>query len=546
MRRLNKLFTLLFVAILTLGGGGAAFAAPGTRPENGDLTIHKYWAETANDIGVEGNGKEVSGITNPAVAGIKFDVYLLEKENATTPDTPPSDKDGWVYSRTGTELTVKKDAIEYKYTLHEQTADGTFADGKTNTNGELKYSNLPAGYYYVEENLAASTGYQVQGKDNAGKTITSAAKPFIVAVPMTSPDGDAWNTDVHVYPKNQGLSAEKKPDVPSITVGDKVEWTISANVPSDIADYQKFDVIDELDQRLNYVDDSVKIVGLNDSGSEIVSLISPTDFGVTPSPAAGSVKEKIVISLTADGIKKLGTNNVVKVVITFATTVNGNMANGAGNIIENTANIEFDNGSTTDTDKSTTGTVHTGTIKINKTYSGTVTESAQFQLAKEEADAENGNYLRVVLDGDNNYIKAIVAPGETGYDTAKKWIALPTETDDTKLGLKADTFYVNSFEGLQTYTETGTGDTSVKDFNSYYLTETKAPEGYNLLDKPLEIKFVEADKDTKYVHTTDEIENKKGFTLPNTGGVGTLLLVVAGIVLIGLAIILTMNKKKTA
>lgn len=543
MRRLNKVITLLFVAILAFGGGVAAFAAPGPRPEKGSLTIHKHWAETANDIGGEGNGEVVSGITNPAVAGIQFDVYLLEKKDSA-PDTPPSDKDDWTYTPNDAndELTVSNGNTNYKYKMTLQTADYTYANGKTDTKGELKYSDLSAGYYYVKENLSASTGYQVQGAGNEEKTITSAAKPFIVAVPMTSPDGTDWTEDVHVYPKNQGLSAEKKPDSPSVTVGDKVEWTISANVPSDIADYQKFDVIDELDQRLNYVADSVKIVGLDDSGTKVVTLTDLDDFIVTDVAASGPDKEKVLISLKADGIKKLGTTNVVKVVITFATTVNGNIADDAGNIIENNAAIEFENGSTTDTDKSTTATVHTGTIKINKTYSGgTVDESAQFQLAKTQADAENGNYLRVVLDDSNTYIKDIVAPGEGGYDAAKKWIALPTETDSSKLGLKADTFYVKSFEGLRTYT----GPDDNKAFDSYYLTETKAPEDYNLLDKPLEITFDEDDTSTNYVHTTDEIENKKGFTLPNTGGVGTVLLVVAGIVLIGLAILLTMNKKKT-
>ena len=147
----------------------------------------------------------------------------------------------------------------------------------------------------------------------------------------------------------------------------------------------------------------------------------------------------------------------------------------------------------------------------------------------------------MLLDDSNTYIKDVVAFGEAGYDAAYKWIALPTETDNTKLGFKTDTFYVKSFEGLRTYT----GPDDNKAFDSYYLTETKAPEEYNLLDKPLEITFDEGDTSTKYVHTTDEIENKKGFTLPNTGGVGTVLLVVAGIVLIGLAILLTMNKKKT-
>ncbi|MGM0113129.1 LPXTG cell wall anchor domain-containing protein [Enterococcus sp. DIV0187] len=136
----------------------------------------------------------------------------------------------------------------------------------------------------------------------------------------------------------------------------------------------------------------------------------------------------------------------------------------------------------------------------------------------------------------------IVAPGEPGYDAAKNWVALPSYDDTGEgLGLIDDTFYVTSFEGLRTYTESA----GIKTFDSYFLVETKAPEGYNLLDEPLEVTFTEEDSGKKHIHT-ESIENKKGFTLPNTGGIGTMLLVVVGIILIGLAVLLTMNKKKKA
>ncbi|MBO0452010.1 SpaH/EbpB family LPXTG-anchored major pilin [Candidatus Enterococcus murrayae] len=540
--KLSKLIAIAFILLTTLGGAISGYAAPGSRPANGDLTIHKHWAETSGDIGNEGSGEKLpdGAITNPAVKGIQFDVYSMTPVAPAT-EIPPSEKDGWTYSRTDNVLTVSKSGeTSMTYNLVKKVADAKYTDGKTDANGELKYSGLAAGYYFVEENLTASTGYEVQGTGNAGKTITSTAKPFITAVPMTNPAGDGWNSDVHVYPKNQGLSPEKEPEVPSVNVGDKVKWTITANVPSDIAGYKKFDVIDELDKRLNYVTNSVKIVGLDSGDTEVITL-TPIDFEVVHTPATDSAKESIKIELKDTGIAKLGTSGVVKVAISFETIVNGNIKSDDENAIENDASIEFDNGTIVDVDETPVTTVHTGEIKINKTYSGgTVTESAQFQLAKTSVDAEAGNYYRVVLDSSNSYITDIVAPGETGYDTAKKWVALPSQaaTGET-VGLVGDIFYVTSFEGLRTYT--GPDDNKV--FDSYYLVETKAPEDYNLLDEPVEVTFTETDLGTKYIHT-EAIENKKGFTLPNTGGVGTILLVVFGIVLIGLAIILTMNKKK--
>lgn len=363
----------------TVGGALSSFAAtPGTKPTEGNLTIHKYWAETSADVKDEGNGEELDvAPSNPAVMGIQFDVYQLTP-TAGAPDTPPSDKDGWSYTRTGTELIVEKDATQHKYSLTLKDPDAG-KDGKTNDSGELTYTKLSAGYYYVEENLTASADYQVQGKGNEEKLITSASKPFIVAVPMTNAAGDDWNSDVHVYPKNQGLNPEKEPSVPSVTVGDKVTWTISANVPSDFSEYTKFDIVDTLDKRLSFAE-NVAVKGASDTNPNVVTLTFGDDYTVTG--AVGTPGGTVRISLTPAGISKLaGTADVTKVLVSFDTTVNSNIASDDENTIKNEAEIEFENNSTTETEKDKTppSEIHTGEIKIDKTYSGgTVTESAQF------------------------------------------------------------------------------------------------------------------------------------------------------------------------
>lgn len=552
-KKLSKIIATLFIVMMVLGQSVVGLAADNAiQPEKGDLTIHKYWAETAAEIGNEGDGTELPDgtPTNPAVKGIQFDVYLLTPKvtDPKTPDTPPSDKDGWTYSRNSNELTVTKGSIGYGYTLTLKTADSAFVDGKTNADGELKYSELPAGYYYVEENLAASTGYQVQGNGNEDKNITSAAKPFIVAVPMTTPDGEGWNDDVHVYPKNQGLTPEKKPNKPSVNVGDEVEWTITANVPSDIADYTQFDIIDELDKRLNFVfdtsdiDASVIVTGVDASSRVIVTLVKTDDYTVTRTAATASDKEKIVISLSPAGIAKLAaTSGVEKISVSFKTTVNGNITSDLENVIENTADIEFENDSNPDGEKVTTppSEVNTGEIFIDKKAADGTTNlaGAEFKLALTEADASDGKYLKVKLDATNKYIVDILKEGENGYDTAYPWVVRPHETDSAKLGLQSGVFYATSFEGLQTHTVSGTTTT----WNSYWVVETKAPSEYNLLGSPVEVTF--KDGLTSYV-LSETVINKKGFLLPNTGGVGSVILVVVGIALVGFAIIISMNKKK--
>lgn len=552
-KKLSKIITLLFILATTLGGALAGYAADeAIRPDKGDLTIHKYWAETAAGVKDEGDGTKLIGENipdNPAVKGIQFDVYSVTKIGSA-PDTPPSDKDGWTYSRNGLELTVKKDSTEHKYTLVKQIADSTYADGKTNANGELKYSDLAAGYYYVEENLTASTGYQVQGTGNEKKVITSASKSFIVAVPMTNTTGDGWNDDVHVYPKNQGLNPEKKPDKPSVNVGDEVEWTITANVPTDIGTYSKFDITDELDKRLNYVfeagniDASAVVKGLGASDNILTTLIKTDDYTVSRTPADTGTKEKIVISLTPAGIAKLADNkDIVKLSVSFKTTVNGNIASDLENVIENEANIEFENDSTTGTEKVPTppSEVDTGEIVIDKKDSDGSTDlkGAEFQLASNDINATNGDFLKVKLDPTNTYIIDILDKDDTGYAAAHDWVVRPHEAVTDNLGLKDGIFYATSFEGLQTHTVSGASTA----WNSYWVVETKAPKDYNLLGSPVKVTFDDTHENKNYV-LSETVINKKGFTLPNTGGIGTMLLVVVGIVLIGLAVILTMNKNK--
>lgn len=69
----------------------------------------------------------------------------------------------------------------------------------------------------------------------------------------------------------------------------------------------------------------------------------------------------------------------------------------------------------------------------------------------------------------------------------------------------------------------------------YKLVETKAPEGYNLLTSPLDIKIVDAGQVLAF-----EVENTKtGWDLPNTGGMGTILFYAVGaLLMIGAALFL--------
>ena len=90
---------------------------------------------------------------------------------------------------------------------------------------------------------------------------------------------------------------------------------------------------------------------------------------------------------------------------------------------------------------------------------------------------------------------------------------------------------------------------------TYYLKETKAPDGYNLLKTPIKI-IVTGDAATgKPVIKVDtngtatvvkrvEVQNNKGSILPNTGGMGTTLIYVVGSILVLASGIVLFSKRK--
>ena len=93
------------------------------------------------------------------------------------------------------------------------------------------------------------------------------------------------------------------------------------------------------------------------------------------------------------------------------------------------------------------------------------------------------------------------------------------------------------------------------DADTYYLEETKAPDGYNKLAGPVkvEISHTVSDEGAHMSHTLKqdttvvnkvEIENKSGTELPSTGGIGTTIFYVLGSILVIGAVVLLIAKKR--
>lgn len=124
-------------------------------------------------------------------------------------------------------------------------------------------------------------------------------------------------------------------------------------------------------------------------------------------------------------------------------------------------------------------------------------------------------------------------------------LALPTETEGV----------------VDTITTGETGELVINGLadGTYYLTETKAPRGYNLLREPVKVKIDHTTANGKLTETsfvadqteTDtsgvvKVENNAGAELPSTGGIGTTAFYVLGSAMALGAVILLVTKKRMA
>lgn len=497
MKKFKKLTALLTGALLTVTSLGiTAFAAEA--PEQGNLTIHKYQMDDVSQAGEPGTGETTTPPEDATpLQGVNFSVYPV---NANADGKVPKNED-ITLTKTGDTVTgFTSDGTAYTV--------GTVQQKTTGADGTAAFTGLDRGYYLVVEEVSENID-------------VAPAAPFVVAVPMSNQEGTGWIDDVHVYPKNQTLTTTKAPNTPSVFVGETVTWTIGVTVPPGIANAQKFAVTDVLDADLDYVENSVKVTGLASatatSGKEI-----PMSGNFTASENSGT----LTVEFTTAGMKQLA--DYKKINVTFDTKVGEGILEKTEPVytVKNSADVEFTNkdGQTVkfETNESQ---IHTGAVKIEKLDANTNTAlpGAEFHIATSSQKAIDGDFLKIGANGE------ILDTDDAGYAEAGDWKITSNEEG------------IAEFKGLKTYTEAD----GEKTYNSYWIVETKAPEGFNLLNEAVQVTFDEttAVESASYTISTT-IKNTTGFTLPKTGDIGTILFTVAGVGLIGAAVILLIASRK--
>ena len=112
---------------------------------------------------------------------------------------------------------------------------------------------------------------------------------------------------------------------------------------------------------------------------------------------------------------------------------------------------------------------------------------------------------------------------------------------------------VSWVESLEQATVLVTDSTGIITFEGiengiYNLIEIEAPEGYNKLTGPVEIKVGYNDEGTNLINEADShneiVENNSGTALPSTGGIGTKIFIIVGSLLVLLSSIILITNKR--
>ncbi|MHA7199684.1 SpaH/EbpB family LPXTG-anchored major pilin [Arthrobacter alkaliphilus] len=363
----------------------------------------------------------------------------------------------------------------------------------TNGAGRATLENLPLGLYLVTE-----TRYP------AGVTPSA---PFLVTLPMTDPAGGGrWLYDVNVYPKNAVTTATKTVDDASVVkLGDNVRWTITSDVPN-VIPIDGYRIVDKLDAKLSYTNSTVAL-------SNRAALVLNADYTI----AFDTATHTLTVEFTASGRAILAANPTAKVLVTVNTAVNtvGEITNTAV-VYPNAASFAIapgqPGGPLVTPPVSTT---EWGSIVLHKkdAQNSAALAGAVFSVYPSKADA---------LAGTN----AISVGGASSWTTDARGNLVIS-------GLR--------YSGRANGTDVGPGEAG---YRSYWLVETKAPDGYALLGEPVETAVTSSDPSVVTV-TIDNIKQTAGFFELPTTGVGTWALTAGGIlVLAGAGLFMVSGRRK--
>lgn len=532
MKSMKKLVTLLLSLVMLCALAMPAMAADATYSItiNGAVAGHTYTAyQVFKGVYYNGNrqveGKDAEYLSDVTWGdGVASDALLTElKSNETLKDKFKDAKtaeDVAYVLQTMNDMSADLDefARVVGHNLKKDTEPSSVTVATDDNTKTAKIENLAAGYYFVKDS----------GTINDGEIATK----FLVEV--------VGNASVTV--KAQAPSIEKKivggdaGNHTSANIGDKVEFKLTAKVP-DMANFDTytFTISDTLSAGLTFDATSVAV----EIGEK--KLVADTNYKLTE-PADPETDNTFTIQFTKNQLAdKVVHGTGATIVVTYKATLNNNALTTDKET--NKAKLEYSNNPSSSEDKGTVTTpdvpvyIYDFDIDVDK-YDDT--DNKDGETANKEKKLANAEFILYKEVTENEQKKTYYYKWDKDSNTVK-WVpekAQATPKTTTTEG-KA------SFQGIAA--------------GKYFLEETKAPDGYNKLTKPVPVTITaEYDEDGKLTETSAkdntkpggqhiqkvEVPNKAGAVLPSTGGIGTTIFYVLGSILaLGAAVLLIAKKR---
>ena len=361
-------------------------------------------------------------------------------------------------------------------------------------NGTATFANLAMGEYFIRPTSSTSV-YQL---------MLQKIEPTVV-------DGTYKIDNEKFTAKKSEVTITKTADKTSVTKNEKVNYTITVDIPTYSVNStdKSFYVSDLLPDGLTIDTASIKV---KIDGADVDTAAYTLD-----TTAVAEYTFKLSVS-AAQYTANWSANGGKQLEITYTATLNNGNTTAVNDKETNTATFDYSfypYVENSHKQKTASADVTTFAIKIDK-YAD---DSSSTKLAKAKFDL---------------YRTATQAEIDAGTS-----VEIPHTTIQ---GILLESGLVTDNNGSATFEKYQANGTHY----TYYLVETQAPSGYNILDHAVEVHFTDADVSTTDGVYTVRISNKTGFRLPITGGTGTVIFTVVGIALmVGAVVLLVLSRKKS-